>query len=36
MGLARQSVHATVDCLLADGLVEFVPNADHPARSSSP
>ena len=29
MGLTRQSVHATVKRLLADGLVELVPNADH-------
>lgn len=29
MGLARQSVHSTVNRLLADGLVELVPNADH-------
>ncbi len=29
MGLTRQSVHATVGRLLAGGLVEFVPNADH-------
>lgn len=29
MGLTRQSVHTTVDRLLADGLVELVPNADH-------
>lgn len=29
MGLTRQSVHTTVSRLLADGLVEFVANADH-------
>jgi DNA-binding MarR family transcriptional regulator len=29
MGLARQSVHATVRSLVEDGLVEFVANADH-------
>jgi DNA-binding MarR family transcriptional regulator len=29
MGLTRQSVHATVDRLVADGLVELVPNDDH-------
>jgi len=29
MGLTRQSVHATVKRLSADGLVELVPNADH-------
>jgi DNA-binding MarR family transcriptional regulator len=29
MGLTRQSVHATVKRLLADGLVELVPNSDH-------
>jgi DNA-binding MarR family transcriptional regulator len=29
MGLTRQSVHTTVRRLLADGLVEFSPNADH-------
>jgi len=29
MGLTRQSVHTTVNRLLADGLVEFVANADH-------
>jgi DNA-binding MarR family transcriptional regulator len=29
MGLARQTVHTTVNHLLADGLVELVPNADH-------
>jgi DNA-binding MarR family transcriptional regulator len=29
MGLTRQSVHTTVDRLLADGLVELTPNADH-------
>jgi DNA-binding MarR family transcriptional regulator len=29
MGLTRQSVHTTVNRLLADGLVERVPNADH-------
>lgn len=29
MGLTRQSVHATVNHLLVDGLVELVPNADH-------
>jgi DNA-binding MarR family transcriptional regulator len=29
MGLTRQSVHATVQRLIADGLVELVPNADH-------
>jgi DNA-binding MarR family transcriptional regulator len=29
MGLARQSVHATVKRLLADGLVELAANADH-------
>lgn len=32
MGLARQSVHATVRRLVAGGLVFFAPNADH-ARS---
>jgi DNA-binding MarR family transcriptional regulator len=29
MGLTRQSVHATVNRLVADGLVELAPNADH-------
>jgi DNA-binding MarR family transcriptional regulator len=29
MGLTRQSVHATVRRLTADGLVELAPNADH-------
>jgi DNA-binding MarR family transcriptional regulator len=29
MGLTRQSVHATVQRLLRDGLLELVPNADH-------
>jgi DNA-binding MarR family transcriptional regulator len=29
MGLTRQSVHATVNHLLEDGLVELTPNADH-------
>ncbi|SRR6266542_2738778 len=29
MGLTRQTVHTTVSRLLADGLVELVPNADH-------
>jgi DNA-binding MarR family transcriptional regulator len=29
MGLTRQSVHATVKRLVADGLLERVPNADH-------
>jgi DNA-binding MarR family transcriptional regulator len=29
MGLTRQSVHATVKRLTADGLVELAPNADH-------
>jgi DNA-binding MarR family transcriptional regulator len=29
MGLTRQSVHATVKRLVADGLLEIVPNADH-------
>lgn len=29
MGLTRQTVHTTVHRLLADGLVELVPNADH-------
>jgi DNA-binding MarR family transcriptional regulator len=29
MGLARQSVHATVRRLASDGLVELVANADH-------
>jgi len=29
MGLTRQSVHATVKRLAADGLVELAPNADH-------
>lgn len=29
MGLTRQSVHTTVNRLLADRLVELVPNADH-------
>src|SRR5918994_3986230 len=29
MGLTRQSVHSTVNRLLADGLVELMPNADH-------
>jgi DNA-binding MarR family transcriptional regulator len=29
MGLTRQTVHTTVNRLLADGLVELEPNADH-------
>jgi DNA-binding MarR family transcriptional regulator len=29
MGLTRQTVHTTVHRLLADGLVDLVPNADH-------
>jgi DNA-binding MarR family transcriptional regulator len=29
MGLARQSVHATVRNLIDDGLLDFVANADH-------
>lgn len=29
MGLTRQSVHATVNRLVADGLLELLPNADH-------
>ncbi len=29
MGLTRQSVHTTVNRLLADGLVELLENADH-------
>jgi DNA-binding MarR family transcriptional regulator len=29
MGLTRQSVHATVKRLHAEGLVQFVPNVDH-------
>lgn len=29
MGLTRQTVHTTVHRLIADELVEFVPNADH-------
>lgn len=29
MGLTRQSVHTTVNRLLATGLVELAPNADH-------
>ena len=29
MGLTRQSVHATVKRLVADGLLEIAPNADH-------
>ena len=29
MGLTRQSVHATVDRLVRDGLLELAPNADH-------
>jgi DNA-binding MarR family transcriptional regulator len=29
MGLTRQSVHATVNRLVADGLLELAPNADH-------
>ncbi len=29
MGLARQSVHATVNRLAADGMVELMANADH-------
>lgn len=29
MGLTRQSVHATVSRLRADGLIEQAPNADH-------
>src|SRR4029453_1850852 len=30
MGLTRQSVHATVDRLVRDGLLELAPNSDHP------
>ena len=29
MGLARQSVHATVNRLVRDGLLDLMPNADH-------
>src|SRR6266511_3135024 len=29
MGLTRQSVHATVERLVRDGLLELAPNADH-------
>jgi len=29
MGLTRQSVHATVNRLVADGLLTLAPNADH-------
>jgi DNA-binding MarR family transcriptional regulator len=29
MGLTRQSVHATVNPLVHDGVLELVPNADH-------
>jgi DNA-binding MarR family transcriptional regulator len=29
MGLTRQSVHATVGRLIEEGLLRFVPNADH-------
>jgi DNA-binding MarR family transcriptional regulator len=29
MGLTRQTVHTTVKRLIADGLVELTPNADH-------
>jgi DNA-binding MarR family transcriptional regulator len=29
MGLTRQSVHATIKRLVADGLVELAPNVDH-------
>jgi DNA-binding MarR family transcriptional regulator len=29
MGLTRQSVHTTANRLLADGMVELVPNEDH-------
>ncbi len=29
MGLARQSVHATVQRLVRDGLLELTPNTDH-------
>ena len=29
MGITRQSVHTTVKRLVADGLVELAPNADH-------
>jgi DNA-binding MarR family transcriptional regulator len=29
MGITRQSVHATIKRLVADGLVELTPNADH-------
>lgn len=29
MGLTRQTVHTTVDRLLADGMVVLVPNSDH-------
>ena len=29
MGLTRQSVHASVDHLVRDGMLELVPNADH-------
>jgi DNA-binding MarR family transcriptional regulator len=29
MGLTRQTVHTTVSRLVADGLVELAPNADH-------
>jgi DNA-binding MarR family transcriptional regulator len=29
MGLTRQSVHASVEHLVSDGMLEFVPNAEH-------
>jgi DNA-binding MarR family transcriptional regulator len=29
MGLTRQTVHTTINRLLADGVVELVPNEDH-------
>ncbi len=29
MGLTRQSVHATVDRLVGNGLIELIPNDDH-------
>ncbi len=29
MGLTRQTVHATIHHLMADGLVELIPNQDH-------
>ena len=29
MGLTRQTVHTTINRLLADGVVELVPNKDH-------